>query len=60
MIEEKWIPHNVNAFKFNVDGSTMGNLANVGIGGVIRDSSGRVVVLFSTFIGIQDALTTEI
>ncbi|KAK2655964.1 hypothetical protein Ddye_009016 [Dipteronia dyeriana] len=45
---------------FNVDGSTRGVPSNAGIGGVLRDSSGKVLSLFSYYVGILDATSVEI
>ncbi|KAK2651641.1 hypothetical protein Ddye_011497 [Dipteronia dyeriana] len=46
--------------KFNVDGSPRGRPGLAGIGGVFRDSEGKVVCLFSLSVGIQDSNTAEI
>ncbi|KAK3197913.1 hypothetical protein Dsin_021328 [Dipteronia sinensis] len=55
-----WRPPQMDTFKFNVDGSTKGSSGQSGMGGVLRDSSGRVICLFSSYLGIHDANTIEI
>ncbi|KAK2663155.1 hypothetical protein Ddye_001729 [Dipteronia dyeriana] len=50
----------IGSFKFNVDGSARGFPFNSGISGVLRDDRGKVLCLFSTNVGIQDVVTTEI
>ncbi|KAK2651346.1 hypothetical protein Ddye_011202 [Dipteronia dyeriana] len=48
------------SFKFNMDGSARGSPSKARIGGVLRDHRGEVLCLFSTNVGIQDAVTAEI
>ena len=36
-----------------------GNLGPAGIGGVLRDSSGKVLCFFSVFCGLQDSIMAE-
>ncbi|KAK3206879.1 hypothetical protein Dsin_020925 [Dipteronia sinensis] len=55
-----WIPHDLNTLKFNVDGSARGSPGPAGMGGVLRDSNGKVLFLFSSYVGNQDAGTAEI
>ncbi|KAK2654193.1 hypothetical protein Ddye_014049 [Dipteronia dyeriana] len=55
-----WLPPSLNALKFNVDGSTWGNSGAAGIGGVLQDHRENVLCIFSTSVGFQDAITTEI
>ncbi|KAK2635596.1 hypothetical protein Ddye_030388 [Dipteronia dyeriana] len=55
-----WSLPSLGCKKFNVDGSTVGNPGNAGIGGVLRDSLGKVLGLFSLSVGIQDSNTAEI
>lgn len=38
----KWCPPPEGTLKINIDGSTQGNLRDVGIGGVGCDSSGAI------------------
>ncbi|KAK3170499.1 hypothetical protein Dsin_032530 [Dipteronia sinensis] len=56
----KWIPPIEGAFKFNVDGSSRGNPGSAGIGGVLRDSSGKILGSFSLNVGYQDEITAEL
>ncbi|KAK2635471.1 hypothetical protein Ddye_030263 [Dipteronia dyeriana] len=55
-----WIPSMVGAFKFNVDVSARGNPGQADIGGVLRDSYGNVLCLFSLSIGITDSTSAEL
>ncbi|KAK3200402.1 hypothetical protein Dsin_023817 [Dipteronia sinensis] len=57
---EKWMPPQSDGLKFNVDGSVRGSSGQAGIGGVLRDSRGKVLCTFSEFIGIKDVITAEI
>ncbi|KAK3204439.1 hypothetical protein Dsin_018485 [Dipteronia sinensis] len=57
---EDWIPPNVNGLKFNVDGLARGNPGPAGIGGVLKDNKGKVVCLFSLFVGIRDSNEAEL
>ncbi|KAK3231069.1 hypothetical protein Dsin_002950 [Dipteronia sinensis] len=45
--------------EFNVDGEARGSTGQSGIGGVLRDHTGRVLCIFSKFIGNTDAITAE-
>ena len=55
-----WIPPLPDVLKFNVDGSARGAPGLAGIGGVLRDDSGKVLCSFSFHIGWQDAITAEL
>ncbi|KAK3223168.1 hypothetical protein Dsin_010193 [Dipteronia sinensis] len=55
-----WITPALGSLKFNVDGSARGSLGITGIGGVLRNSNGKVLCIFSEWIGIQDSNTAEI
>ncbi|KAK3218345.1 hypothetical protein Dsin_012315 [Dipteronia sinensis] len=55
-----WIPPLMDTLKFNVDGSARGSPGMAGIGGVMRDSRGKVVCLFSYFVGTTDSNSAEI
>ncbi|KAK3219540.1 hypothetical protein Dsin_013510 [Dipteronia sinensis] len=57
---EDWVPPPFDSLKFNVDGSARGTPGPAGIGGVLRDYTGRLLCTFSNHIGIQDANTAEI
>ncbi|KAI9161242.1 hypothetical protein LWI28_015677 [Acer negundo] len=51
-----WTPPSPNGLKFNVDGSAKGKPGPVGIGGVLRDSRGKILCLFfSFFVGNEDS-----
>ncbi|KAK0608412.1 hypothetical protein LWI29_030312 [Acer saccharum] len=55
-----WSPPVDNDLFFNVDGSARGNPGKAGIGGVLRDASGKTLCLFSDSIGIADSILAEI
>ncbi|KAK2653758.1 hypothetical protein Ddye_013614 [Dipteronia dyeriana] len=57
---EVWFPPTSSSLKFNVDGSSRGNPGDARIGGVLRDHTGKVLDLFSEFVGTLDSITTEI
>ncbi|KAK3222085.1 hypothetical protein Dsin_009110 [Dipteronia sinensis] len=57
---DKWIPLSADALKFNVDGSSQGNPGSAGIGRVLRDFPGKILVFFSINVGHQDAISAEI
>ncbi|KAK3231067.1 hypothetical protein Dsin_002948 [Dipteronia sinensis] len=57
---EVWSPSACGVLKFNVDGSARGSPAHAGIRGVLRDSIGSVLCIFSLSIGTQDSNTTEL
>ena len=59
-IVEAWVPPVLGALKFNVDGSSRGTLGLAGIGGVLRNSRGMVLCLFSLFVGFQNSITAEL
>ena len=48
-----WAPLNVGVLKFNVDGAAKGKPGPAGIGGVLCDSGGVVLVMFSKHVGIM-------
>ncbi|KAK0574812.1 hypothetical protein LWI29_029477 [Acer saccharum] len=50
----------MDVLKFNIDGSARGSPGLAGMGGVLRDASGKVLCLFSNHLGIQFSNTTEI
>ncbi|KAK2649652.1 hypothetical protein Ddye_017141 [Dipteronia dyeriana] len=58
--DEKWVIPPFGALKFNIDGSARGKPVSVEIRGVLRDSSGRVLGLFSSYVRILESNTTEI
>ena len=60
MMSTSWIPPPGLALKFNVNESVRGNPGKAGIGGVLRDSSGKILGLFSEFVVIFDPISTEI
>ncbi|KAK3183003.1 hypothetical protein Dsin_030289 [Dipteronia sinensis] len=55
-----WFPPQHDTLKFNVDGSARGAPGQAGIGGVLRDSNGKVLCLFSSYIGVQSSIAAEI
>lgn len=56
----RWIRPSSGCFKLNVDGSSRGSPGDSTVGGVVRDSSGRVVVSFSEFIGVRTNVRAEL
>ena len=58
--KEVWMPPANNELCFNVDGSSRGNPREAGIGGVLRDFSGKVLCLFSVYVGVVDSSTVEV
>ena len=57
---EGWIPPGIEDLKFNVDGSSRGKPGMAGIGGVLRDHNGKIMCIFSNFIGVEESNTAEI
>ncbi|KAK2641018.1 hypothetical protein Ddye_022781 [Dipteronia dyeriana] len=55
-----WAPPFRHDMSFNVDGSARGDPGATGIGGVLRDYSGKVLCLFSYCVEISDATSAEI
>ena len=58
--KEAWSPPMVNALFFNVDGSVLNPPGPAGIGGVLRDHNGKVLCVFSKYVGIHDVLGAEL
>ncbi|XP_075521602.1 uncharacterized protein LOC142554810 [Primulina tabacum] len=56
----RWLCPPPGCFKLNVDGSSRGNPGESSVGGVVRDSSGRVVLSFSEFIGVGTNVRVEL
>lgn len=42
------------SLQFNVDGEPRGNLGPVGIGGVLQNNEGDVLLLFCKYVGVCD------
>ncbi|XVF71505.1 hypothetical protein PTKIN_Ptkin12aG0043200 [Pterospermum kingtungense] len=55
-----WEKPQPGLLKFNVDGSSLGNPRPSGIGGLLRDHLGRVLISFSKPIGIADSNMAEV
>ncbi|KAK3198236.1 hypothetical protein Dsin_021651 [Dipteronia sinensis] len=49
-----------NGLKFNVISSVRGKPGPAGIGGVLRNSEGKILYLFSSYVGIEESNKTEI
>ncbi|KAK2640837.1 hypothetical protein Ddye_022600 [Dipteronia dyeriana] len=49
-----------DSYKFNIYGSARGNPWPTSIGGVLRDSKGKMVCLFSYFVGTTNSNSAEI
>ncbi|KAF7815070.1 Ribonuclease H protein [Senna tora] len=56
----KWKAPTPGTFKINVDGSSRGNPGKSGVGGLIRDSNGTMMVGFSVSFGFNDILYAEL
>ncbi|KAK3231064.1 hypothetical protein Dsin_002945 [Dipteronia sinensis] len=56
----KEVPPMSDRLKFNVDGSAIGKPGPAGVGGVLRDSNGKVLCMFSLFVGNQDSNSAEV
>ncbi|XP_073051343.1 uncharacterized protein [Primulina eburnea] len=56
----RWLRPPVGCFKLNVDGSSRGSPGDSTVGGVVRDSSGQVLVSFSEFIGVGTNIRAEL
>ncbi|KAK3228043.1 hypothetical protein Dsin_007905 [Dipteronia sinensis] len=57
---EEWILPLDNDLKLNVDGSALGKPGPADIGRVLKDGNGKVLCMFSLFIGFQDSNTAEL
>ncbi|KAK3225729.1 hypothetical protein Dsin_005591 [Dipteronia sinensis] len=57
---EEWFPLGIYRLKFNMDSSSRGKPGHAGIGGVLRNSDGKIICLFSFYVGIEDSNMTEI
>ncbi|KAK0601291.1 hypothetical protein LWI29_022842 [Acer saccharum] len=55
-----WCPPSIGVLKFNVDGSSCGNPGSSGIGGILRNSNGDILCLFSSFIGYGSSVEAEL
>ncbi|XP_073129053.1 uncharacterized protein [Henckelia pumila] len=55
-----WLRPPPGSFKLNVDGSSRGNPGESSVGGVVWDSSGRVLAFFSEFIGLGSNVRAEL
>ncbi|KAK2637440.1 hypothetical protein Ddye_032232 [Dipteronia dyeriana] len=55
-----WLPPADMDLYFNVDGSIYVSTRDAGIGRVLRDSRGKVLCLFSFFMGIMDSDSAEV
>ncbi|KAK2647272.1 hypothetical protein Ddye_022467 [Dipteronia dyeriana] len=55
----KVISH-ASKFCFYVDGSSRGNPGEAGIGGVLRDDNGKILGMFSYYVGVLGAMSVEI
>ena len=55
-----WYPHLEGILKFNVDGSSRGKPVQAEIRGVLRNSEGEVLLMFSKNIGVCDSNEAEV
>ncbi|XWS48374.1 hypothetical protein CRYUN_Cryun13aG0071000 [Craigia yunnanensis] len=49
-----------DSLKFNIDGSSRGKLGPVGIGGVLRDNTAAIKLVFSKAIGVANSNVAEL
>ena len=59
-ITKRWIPPPSGAPKLNFDGSVLGNLGLAGIGGVIRNEEGTIILYYSGPAGVCSNYKVEI
>ncbi|EOY10119.1 Uncharacterized protein TCM_025497 [Theobroma cacao] len=57
---DDWSKPATGQMKFNVDGAAQGCPRDAGIGGVLRDSDGRIKAIFSKTIGVGDASLAKV
>ncbi|KAK3224934.1 hypothetical protein Dsin_004796 [Dipteronia sinensis] len=55
-----WSPPLDGTLKFNVDGLSRGNLGPSGIGGIMRNSKGDILCMFSSYIGFGSSVLAEV
>lgn len=55
-----WYPPPHGVLKLNVDGATRGKPGPAGIGGVLRNSSGVVLFMFSKHVGVCNSNEVEV
>nr|GEV54576.1 reverse transcriptase [Tanacetum cinerariifolium] len=59
-IRLSWCAPTHGALKFNVDGSAMGKPGLAGIGGLLQNTDGVVLAIFSISVGILDSNVAEV
>ncbi|KAK8492937.1 hypothetical protein V6N11_018754 [Hibiscus sabdariffa] len=57
---DEWCAPPLGCVKFNTDGTVKGSYGPTGIGGILRDHSGKVIAEFSKAIGLSDPTSAEI
>lgn len=55
-----WVKPPLGSFKFNVDRAAFGKPGPAGIGGVLHDNRGRMVLDFSEFVAIMESNEAEL
>eukprot|EP00268_Persea_americana_P068029 TRINITY_DN9427_c0_g3_i1.p1 TRINITY_DN9427_c0_g3~~TRINITY_DN9427_c0_g3_i1.p1 ORF type:complete len:256 (+),score=22.30 TRINITY_DN9427_c0_g3_i1:1157-1924(+) len=55
-----WSPSPIGMLKFNVDGAARGKPGPASIGGVLRNSRGEVLFMFSKSVGVCDSNKAEV
>ncbi|KAK8532153.1 hypothetical protein V6N12_053599 [Hibiscus sabdariffa] len=55
-----WKCPSTGVLKFNVDGAVAGAFGKAGIGGLLRDADGKILLMFSRSIGFIDSTSAEI
>ncbi|KAK3218963.1 hypothetical protein Dsin_012933 [Dipteronia sinensis] len=55
-----WSPSLDGTLKFNVDGSSRDNPGPSGIGGIMRDSKGYILCMFSSYFGFGSSALAEV
>ena len=55
-----WIPPPIGKLKFNVNGAEIGKPRPAGIGGVLRNDKGEVLLMLSKSVGIRYSNEAEV
>ncbi|KAK8494415.1 hypothetical protein V6N11_065362 [Hibiscus sabdariffa] len=58
--KDEWEAPLAGIVKFNTDGAVKGGFGSAGVGGVLRDHSGNVLLKFSNSIGFADPASAEL
>ncbi|KAK9029313.1 hypothetical protein V6N11_026432 [Hibiscus sabdariffa] len=55
-----WVKPFANSLKFSVDGAVEGGFGRAGVGGILRNSNNKTLILFSKSVGCCDATSAEL